>query len=272
MSLLDDYAEYESAARRHSGDMAGAVSSSYASTRQGELAASGANALTSDVDGYIATTLETEDVPIFSLDTVQFQVPNKIISLAVSNDILVLIIEGAKVLRIKLQEAHNILEADIPLNPTVLRTCNAFLDPTGRHLLLSTPQGDSFYYYEGWEQMKPLSKFKNMEITAVAWNGMSWSTAKSSTGTVLVGTHDGKIYETELQPGNDTKAKRSDIPVRCVAELPVRERVTGIAMEAFPARKKQHLVLIATGTRLYQIIGAADLESRSSGDKSAVFE
>ncbi|KAI7829251.1 Pep3/Vps18/deep orange family-domain-containing protein [Kickxella alabastrina] len=272
MSLLDDYAEYESAARRHSGDMAGVVSSSYASTRQGELATSGANALTSDVDGYIATTLETEDVPIFSLDTVQFQVPNKIISLAVSNDVLVLIIEGAKVLRIKLQEAHNILEADIPLNPTVLQTCNAFLDPTGRHLLLSTPQGDSFYYYEGWEQMKPLSKFKNMEITAVAWNGMAWSTAKSSTGTVLVGTHDGKIYETELQPGNDTKAKRSDIPVRCVAELPVRERVTGIAMEAFPARKKQHLVLIATGTRLYQVIGAADLESRSSGDKSAVFE
>ncbi|KAJ1845354.1 tethering complex subunit, partial [Coemansia sp. RSA 486] len=123
-----------------------------------------------------------------------------------------------------------------------------------------------------WDHMKPLSKFKNMEVTAVAWNGMAWSTGKSSTKTVLFGTHDGKIYETELKPGNDAKSKRSDIPAKLVAELPVRERVTGLSMEAFPERKKQHLVLIATGTRLYQVIGAAELESRSSGDKGAVFE
>ncbi|KAJ2815352.1 tethering complex subunit, partial [Coemansia furcata] len=116
-----------------------------------------------------------------------------------------------------------------------------------------------------------------MEVTAVTWNSAAWSTANlpssSTTRTILLGTHDGKIYETELRPGTgDAKAKRSDLPLKCVAELPVRERVTGIVMEPFPARRKQHLVLIATGTRIYQVIGAAtDLETRSS-DRLAVFE
>ncbi|KAJ1802442.1 tethering complex subunit, partial [Coemansia sp. RSA 2599] len=238
MSLLEDFAEYESASRRHGsgsgnvGRVPAAAPSSFPSTRQSEFVASAADALGVDVDGYITTTLDAEDAPIFSLDTVQFQVPNKIISLAVSNDVLVLIIEGAKVLRIKLQEAHNILEVDIPINPASLRACNVFLDPTGRHLLLSTPQGENFYHFEGWDQMKPLAKFKSMEVTAIAWNGTAWLTGKSSTKTVLFGTHDGKIYETELRPGNDAKSKRCDIPAKLVAELPVRERVTGMFMEA----------------------------------------
>ncbi|KAJ2732293.1 tethering complex subunit [Coemansia sp. BCRC 34962] len=281
MSLLDDYAEYQSTSVQRFNDVAQGSSGSFSG-----IATAGVSAVASDADGYITTTLDAEDAPIFSLDTVQFQVPNRIISLSVSNDILVLVIEGAKVLRIKLQEAHNIVEADIPLSPSSLRACNAFLDPTGRHLLLSTPQGENFYYYEGWESARPLSKFKNMEVTAVAWNNKAWSTASlpasSTTRTILFGTHDGKIYETELRPGaGDAKAKRCDLPVKCVAELPVRERVTGIAMEPFPARRKQHLVLIATGTRLYQVIGAAaaaaaaaaavDAESRSN-DRLAVFE
>ncbi|KAJ2780718.1 tethering complex subunit [Coemansia javaensis] len=259
MSLLEDYAEYESSAQRLAGAPAAAAN---------PLGESRANAL--DVDGYITTTLDAEDAPIFSLDRVQFQVPSRVIALAVANDVLVLVIEGAKILRIKLQEAHNIIEADIPLSPASLRACSAFLDPTGRHLLLSTPQGESFYYHEGWDHAKPLARFRGMEITAVAWNSAAWAAANSSTRTVLLGSHDGKIYETELRPA-DARAKRCDAPARCVAELPVRERVTGIAMEAFPQRRKQHLVLIATGTRMYQVVGAADLESRSD-DRAAVFE
>ncbi|KAJ2403201.1 tethering complex subunit [Coemansia sp. RSA 2559] len=274
MSLLDDFAEYESSARRReSNSGATEASNEFANGHKDDRISGFAAGMTADVDGYITTTLEAENAPIFSLDTVQFQVPNKIISLTVSNDVLILVIEGAKILRIRLQEAHNILEANIPVNPVSLRACNVFLDPSGRHLLISTPQGESFYYHEGWDSAKPLSRLKNMEITAVAWNGMAWTTANSSTRTILFGTHDGKIYETELRPAGDAKAKRSDIPARCVAELPMREKITGIAMEVFPARRKQHLVLIATGTRLYQVIGAADLESRSR-DKSthAVFE
>ncbi|KAJ2355403.1 tethering complex subunit [Coemansia sp. RSA 2618] len=270
MSLLDDFAEYQSTVQQQQQNGTRASVPAFAKQQQQQPQdglALGINELGSD--GYIATTLEAEDAPVFSLDTVQFQVPNKIISLAVSNDILVLVIEGAKILRIKLQEAHNIVEASVPVNPTSLRACNVFLDPSGRHLLLSTPQGESFYYYEGWDAAKPLSRFKSMEVTAVAWNSSAWSAANSSTRTILLGTHDGKVYETELRPGSE-KAKRSDIAVRCVAELPVRERVTGLAMEAFPARTKQHLVLATTGTRMYQIVGAADLESQH-GDK-AVFE
>ncbi|KAJ1726507.1 tethering complex subunit, partial [Coemansia biformis] len=273
MSLLEDYAHYESSAQRQAASSVATAAVAGANSapdgRPNGLSALGADV---DVDGYVTTTLDAEDSPIFSLDQVQFQVPSRIIALAVANDVLILVIEGAKILRIRLQEAHNIIEADIPVNPASLRACSAFLDPTGRHLLLSTPQGESFYYYEGWDHAKPLGRFRGMEVTAVGWNGAAWTMANSSTRTILLGAHDGKIYETELRPGGDARSKRSDIPVRCVGELPVRERVTGIAVEAFPQRRKQHLVLVATGTRMYQIIGAADLDPRSGDKAAAVFE
>ncbi|KAJ2617198.1 tethering complex subunit [Coemansia sp. RSA 1365] len=199
-----DYAEYEATyQRQHTTNVTLTNAAASATTS----AQDGMNAIASEMDGYITTTLDVEDAPIFSLDTVQFQVPNKIISLAVSNDVLVLVIEGAKILRIKLQEAHNIIEADVPVAPTTLRACNVFLDPTGRHLLLSTPQGENFYYYEGWDHAKPLSKFKNMEITAVAWNGFVVENAAllpyptlstSATADVAVAEQPGALALTEF--------------------------------------------------------------------------
>ncbi|KAJ1857436.1 tethering complex subunit, partial [Coemansia sp. RSA 2703] len=224
-------------------------------------------------DGYITTTLDATDAPIFSLDTVQFQVPNKIIALAVSNDILVLVIEGAKALRINLQHAHDIVEIDIPLPPQSLRACSLFLDPSGAHMLLSTPQGDNFYCHESWNQMRALPKLRNIEITAVAWSAPEQAASASlSSGIVLVATHDGKIYETELRSSDDRKQKRSDVALRLLAELPVRERITGLSLSAFPERRKHHLVLIATGTRLYQVVGAADIEPQAADRKTGVFE
>ncbi|KAJ2781634.1 tethering complex subunit [Coemansia interrupta] len=276
MSLLDDFAEYQSRTAHHS---AAATTTAIASAGLGSSQAQPADLAVQD-DGYITTTLDTTDAPIFSLDTVQFQVPNKIIALAVSNDILVLVIEGAKALRINLQHAHDIVEIDIPLNPQSLRACSLFLDPSGAHLLLSTPQGENFYCHESWDQMRPLSRFRNIELTAVAWNAPALASAASaaaslSSGTVLVGTHDGRIYETELRPSDDRKQKRSDAPMRLVAELPVRERITGLSLSAFPERRKHHLVLIATGTRLYQVVGAADIEPQAAlatDRKTSVFE
>ncbi|KAJ1938759.1 tethering complex subunit, partial [Linderina pennispora] len=255
MSLLDDYAEYELGADHHQ------------QLAHSDFDSDDVVADPLATDGYVTTTLE--DAPIFSLDRVQFQVPNQVIAMAVANDMLVLVIEGARIMRIDLQEAHNIREFEIPVKPTDLKACTAFLDPTGRHLLISTPQGENFYHYEDWEAAKPLSRFKNMEVTAVAWNHMA-TTNGDSTKRILLGTHDGRIYESELRPGSDAKAKRSEIPLKLAGNVPVRERITGIAMVSFPKRTKQNLVLVSTGTRLYQLVGAAD--TAASSDKLCAFE
>ena len=35
-----------------------------------------------------------------------------------------------------------------------------FFDPTGRHLFITTEQGENFYLFEKWKKAKALSKFK----------------------------------------------------------------------------------------------------------------
>ncbi|KAJ2592656.1 hypothetical protein EV177_008694, partial [Coemansia sp. RSA 1804] len=87
MSLLDDFAEYQSTVRRReSSGGAPEASGEFVDGRKDDRISGLGAGMTADVDGYITTTLDAEDAPIFSLDTVQFQVPNKIISLTVSND------------------------------------------------------------------------------------------------------------------------------------------------------------------------------------------
>ncbi|KAJ2823779.1 hypothetical protein FBU31_004177, partial [Coemansia sp. 'formosensis'] len=64
MSLLDDYAEYQSTSVHRNSDVAQGSNISFTGN-----ATSGVGAVGSDADGFITTTLDAEDAPIFSLDT-----------------------------------------------------------------------------------------------------------------------------------------------------------------------------------------------------------
>ena len=77
-----------------------------------------------------------------------------------------------------------------------------FLDPLGNHLLIAlTPKSPGFspellYLHRKSNKPKKIEKFKDHEITAVAFNPNNQSDV--STGSILIGTSRGLIFETEF--------------------------------------------------------------------------
>lgn len=92
-----------------------------------------------------------------------------------------------------------------------LKIDNIFLDPTGAHLLLTlTPKSPQFapelmYLHSSQKRPKKMDRFKDHEVTAVAFNYENQS--KGSTGPILLGTSKGLIFESEF-------ALESDRPVQ----------------------------------------------------------
>lgn len=83
-----------------------------------------------------------------------------------------------------------------------LRVSNIFFDPTGNHLLIaSAPKSPGFvpeliYLHRKSNKPKKIEKFRDHEITAVAFNHTNQS--ETTTGSILIGTSKGLIFETEL--------------------------------------------------------------------------
>lgn len=77
-----------------------------------------------------------------------------------------------------------------------------FLDYTGHHTLIpivpQTPglSADFLYIHGNGPKVRRVEKFKDHEITAVAFN--RYMSTESSTGSILLGTSRGLIFETEL--------------------------------------------------------------------------
>ncbi|KAL9878986.1 vacuolar protein sorting-associated protein 18 dor isoform 1-T1 [Glossina fuscipes fuscipes] len=82
------------------------------------------------------------------------------------------------------------------------KIANLFLDYTGHHMLISlTPKSpgllaDFLYIHATGPKVRRIEKFKDHEITSVAFN-REYGT-ESSTGPILLGTNRGLIFETEL--------------------------------------------------------------------------
>lgn len=85
---------------------------------------------------------------------------------------------------------------------TGLRVSNIFLDPTGNHLLIALATKcpgfvpELLYLHRKSNKPKKIEKFRDHEITAVAFNYNNQS--ETSTGSILIGTSKGLIFETEL--------------------------------------------------------------------------
>lgn len=77
-----------------------------------------------------------------------------------------------------------------------------FLDPLGNHLLIATaPMAPGFvpellYLHRRSKKPRKIEKFRDHEITAVGFNYNNQS--EFMTGSILIGTSKGLIFETEL--------------------------------------------------------------------------
>lgn len=88
-----------------------------------------------------------------------------------------------------------------------MRIVGVFLDPYGQHALISvaSKHGDAqpeLLYSSGKSlKFKQSSRARGFEVTAVAWNHLSDSSA--TTGPLLLGTSKGMIFECEFLAETD---------------------------------------------------------------------
>lgn len=89
-----------------------------------------------------------------------------------------------------------------------MKMSGLFLDPLGHHLLITlvsrhgdNPPPELFYLHRKTTKLKQAGKFKGHEITAVGWNFSN--TSETSSGSILLGTAKGLIFETEISLETD---------------------------------------------------------------------
>ncbi|RIA95939.1 Pep3/Vps18/deep orange family-domain-containing protein [Glomus cerebriforme] len=205
--------------------------------------------------GFVSAGLAKDETEIFSLDLVQFQFPAHLVAMSVSNEILVMALETNHILRIDLQQAHDVEDIEIP-RKSEGKIYKIFFDPTGRHLLITTEQGENFYLFEKWKKAKVLSKFKGITIESVGWNRFNGSSSDTSTKKILIGSRNGLIFEAEIEP-TDEFFKKEEKFCKQVYSLNRNVPITGLRIEQFPATTRKYLIVAATPTRLYQFIGNA---------------
>lgn len=256
-----------------------------------------------------AEQLQPDDQsPLFSLGRVQFNLPAPLYSLSCTANTLVLAITGhprsnsapggggggaaPQLIVIDLDRPSEVENIELPLPlPVMTREgvvsalYRVHVDPTGRHVLISTTAGDNFYVYIGAmaiggahssaRKAKPIARLRGVVVEAVSWSpsAVTTSSASFSTKEILLGTTTGQILETTLVDPSLTESSSFSIPVPGRSGAPERyvkhlftlsERVaiTGIKCETWG---KRTAIIVTTKTRIYQFVGSLSGKREEEG-------
>lgn len=177
--------------------------------------------------------------------------------MGLSNNVLVLI---------ELSREDQVVQIQIPRKPTEMTIDKLFLDPSGRHLLITSSQGENWYLYRGWKKPRLLKSYK-MVIESVAWNhpALLASSRSTSTREMLIGARNGTIYEAVLDAEEDF-FKSQERYLQPVYTLPERQPVTGLTFNFFPPLEPRRVYLaVTTPSRIYQFVGALDKRGDEPG-------
>lgn len=136
-----------------------------------------------------------------------------------------------------------------------------FLDPSASHLIITTTLGENYYLHTQSRQPKPLSRLKGISIESIAWNP---SSPTASTREILLGTTDGTVYETYIDPSTEFY-RREERYVTAVYKVPDATAVTGIWTESVPAKAEHRRVLVATHGKLLHFLGRLARHGREGG-------
>jgi len=177
--------------------------------------------------------------------------------MGLSNNMIVLI---------ELSHAEQVVKIPIPAKPTEMTIYKLFMDPSGRHLIITSIQGQNWYLYRTWKKPRQLKGFK-MVIESVAWNkaALLSSTQAKSTREILIGARNGVIYEAVLDAEEDF-FKSQERYLQSVFSLPEKHPITGIKFNHYPpSDPKKALVLVTTPTRIYQFVGPVERKPDDTG-------
>ncbi|THH33502.1 hypothetical protein EUX98_g626 [Antrodiella citrinella] len=198
-------------------------------------------------------------LPLFALEKVQYTLPAPLIAVAVASDTLTMGLVNNSIVIIELSREEQVIQIPIPRKTTEMTIYKLFLDPSGRHLIVSSTQGENWYLYKGWKKPRLLKSFK-MIIESIAWNkaALLGSTRSTSTREMLIGARNGTLYEAVLDAEEDF-FKSQERFFQPIFTLPERPPVTGVKFDFFlPMDPKRVLVIVTTPSRIYQFVGNSE--------------
>ncbi|KAG2207051.1 hypothetical protein INT46_009184 [Mucor plumbeus] len=211
--------------------------------------------------GYVATGSHKDGDSLFSLQYVQFQLPAILVYMTVENNILAAVLDNFRILRIDLD---NPLEVD-GKKPSSNKVTQLFLDPTGRHIIVTTCNGENYYLFHKWRRTKELAKLKGFVITSVAWNKRA-NLSSTSTREILIGTNNGIVFETCLEPTDEFFRREEKYLIQLFSLHEPNMPITGLHFERFPTDRRKYLIILSTPTRLYHFIGSVKYTSTTTSE------
>ncbi|KAF9056509.1 DigA protein [Panaeolus papilionaceus] len=207
--------------------------------------------------------------PVFDLGRVQYAFPAPLVSFVVCSDMLAMAFTSNLIVLIELSRADQVIRIPIPSKPNEMSIYKLFMDPSGRHIIVTSTQGDNWYLYRTWKKPRQLKSFK-MVIESVAWNKAALLSSVHSTSTreILLGTRNGMIYEAVLDAEEDF-FKSQERYLQPVYSLPERHPISGVRFDHYPPiDPRKSLVIVTTPSRIYQFSGPVD---RKLDDRGRVF-
>ncbi|KAK9470374.1 Pep3/Vps18/deep orange family-domain-containing protein [Dipodascopsis tothii] len=216
--------------------------------------------------GVVAGGADSE-VPIFSIERVQLQFQiSSMAAMAVSNNVLYMALSTGRILRIDLSNPQDIDDVSLPKKPAEIGIIrHIFLDPTGTHLLITTTLSENFYLSSRSARPKPLTRLKGHAITAVAWNP---SEPTTSTKSILIGTADGSVIETYIEPSEEY-FKREERYFRPAWKAPGGGAIDGLHVDVLPGKPDLRRVIVTAGGRLWHWV--SKIVRHAPGDVSPTF-
>jgi tetratricopeptide (TPR) repeat protein len=154
------------------------------------------------------------------------------------------------------------LDVDLPKKSSEIGVIRRmFLDPSASHLIVTTTLAENYYLHTQSRQPKPLSRLKGLFIESIAW---SPSLPTASTREILVGTTDGQVWETYIEPSTEFY-RREERYATSIYRTPDSSPVTGIWAEPVLAKTEQRRVLVATHGRLSSFVGRTSRSGKEGG-------
>eukprot|EP00727_Mastigamoeba_balamuthi_P004186 m51a1_g13765 putative vacuolar protein sorting-associated protein 18 homolog (977) ;mRNA; r:253137-257178 len=200
--------------------------------------------------------------PIFQLTHVSS--PRGLIHMAVADGIVIMAVARCHVVRLDTKNPQGVEDIEIPTRDSIHKV---FVDPTGHHVLVSTRAEENFYLHSTFKKPKALSRMRGCVVESVAW--CTQNRDASATQEVLVGTTQGRIYETSFDIATERKFVElagvgvggKDQTWKQLYEL--GGPVSGLRYERFTPTgtdPNRYFVMATTATQLYQFIGGPTFE------------
>ncbi|XP_052234264.1 vacuolar protein sorting-associated protein 18 homolog [Dreissena polymorpha] len=210
--------------------------------------------------GFIDVRLPDSELPIFCKKKINFKPEDSITHLVVCNNFLVLAMKHGVLMRLDLEHAEDTDKVEL-FKPGEERIHKLFLDPTGRHVIISLESMENSYLSRNSKKPKPITKLKGHHIDSVGWN---WQNEQeNTTGSILLGTSKGLIFETEISTNEESRFWQGNLDqyLKQLFNLrgPSAESITGIEFDRMPSdsmTEYHYYILVSTPGKLYQFVGS----------------